>query len=299
MVSSIGSNGLAPYEIIQTQEAGLKIGETMKDLWNGEQYHSNSKLQESLARDFLSVLQKQIPPGSLLHAKFLDIGSGDGFVTSLLSEYFPKITTIGVDSSPDMVHFANGKFGSRGLSFNVDRAEELKTIGDEQIDAITSFSCLLWVKDLKNAFEAMHRVLKPGGWIGLQFPAEDYLPCAIDDAYAQILKEEPWKSYLSQKHEKLDWNNADLNSIRADLLDAGFKIEKIEFAYWNYRFPDKKSFRDCLAAGFQMLKVVPMHLHNACVDRLIDLYLEITAARQPADGSCVYEVNGLQIIARK
>lgn len=270
----------------------------MEDLWNGERYHSNSKLQETLARDFILIFQKYLPVFSP-NSKFLDVGCGSGSITNTLSHYFPKINTIGIDSSPSMVCFAKEKFKSSNLTFNVDDAEALKTIKDQQIDVITSFSCLLWVQNLKNAFNAMYRVLKPGGWIALQFPAEDYLPCAIDVAYARILNEEPWKPYLAANNRKVEWNNVDLRTIQNQLLEIGFEIKKIDFAYWNYQFKDRKSFTNCLEAGLQQLKVLPKDLHGACVERIIELYLEITADRQPHDGSCIYECNGLQIIGKK
>lgn len=268
------------------------------DLWEGKKYHQHSKLQTSLALDFLTILQKRFPsfpPNAL----FLDIGCGNGLVTSLLPNFFPDIDILGIDSSPDMVTFANKEFGREFLNFKVDRAEELKTIKDGQIDAIVSFSCLLWVHDLKSAFQAMQRVLKPGGWIGLQFPVEDYRASAIDEAYAQLLTEEPWKTHFGQKHKEVEWNSADFKMIHKWLLDAGFQLEKIEFAYWSYPFENKQALKDTLSAGFQHFKILPPDLHEAAINRVTDIYLEKSATRQPKDGSCIYECNGLQIIGRK
>lgn len=274
-----------------------KMKKPPSDLWDGERYHSNSKLQEKIALDFLAILQKRFPKFPP-KTKFLDIGSGNGLITSLLPDFFPQIEIIGIDSSADMVRFANEQFKTSLLHFQQDNAETLNTIDDQSIDVAVSFSCLLWVHNLKSAFAAISRVLKPGGWIGLQFPAEDYLPCAIDDAYAQVVNEEHWKDYFFQKHQKVNWNTFDLKTIQQMLLDCGFKIETIQFAYWHFPFKDKTYLRNFLGAGLQQLKILPPHLQDSCLDRLVEIYLKKSASIQPKSG-CIYDCNSLQIIGQR
>ena len=222
----------------------------MTDLWNGETYHAHSKLQEKLATDFLAALQK-IFPVFPAQSQILDVGCGDGLVTSKISQFFPLIETIGIDSSADMVQFATQNFKSADVRFQVDNAEVLKTIGDTEIAAVVSFNCLLWVQDLKRAFKAIHRVLKPGGWIGLLFPAEDHQESAIDDAYAQVTREDAWKTYFSQTGKEINWNCHDLEAIRGMLLTVGFELQKIEFHHWSFPFENKTALRNLFAAGFQ------------------------------------------------
>ncbi len=106
-------------------------------LWNADSYDVHSKLQQTSAEQFLKLLNKQFSLKK--NASLLDVGSGTGRTSQLVFNYFPEIHLTGIDSSKEMVDFANRHFGSSKTSFFHDRAEELKEINEESFDAAVSF----------------------------------------------------------------------------------------------------------------------------------------------------------------
>jgi ubiquinone/menaquinone biosynthesis C-methylase UbiE len=155
-------------------------GEIMA-FWEAEYYDKNSKLQQEIAQNFLNLLKEKFEDFPF-HCHLLDIGCGTGRVTKSIQSRFPKGRTTGVDASKEMIEFAIQNFSTANVHFYQDRAEELKVINNSSIDGIVSFSSLHWVHDHGAAFRAMHRVLRPGGQIGLTFCAETDIDDPLDHA---------------------------------------------------------------------------------------------------------------------
>ena len=165
-------------------------------LWKAKVYDENSRLQFKITENFLTILQNRFNLDLPAHAQLLDVGCGTGRNTELLMRMFPRVTIKGIDASREMIDFANQLYANSQTDFSLDRAEELKTVGSESIDALTSFSCLHWVHDLPKAFHAMHRVLKRGGRMALMFAADTGYDDPIDRAYAQAIQEKPMETFF-------------------------------------------------------------------------------------------------------
>lgn len=96
------------------------------------------------------------------NSNVLDYGCGSGYGTSLLKQFYNKVT--GVDVSPDAISFCKNTYKSEGLDFILISNGNLP-FGSEQFDLITSFQVFEHVPDeyaenyLKNIFDS----LKPGG----------------------------------------------------------------------------------------------------------------------------------------
>ncbi len=259
-------------------------------LWDADCYDENSKLQQTIAENFLSLLQKRFKLKK--NGRLLDVGCGAGRTTKLIFQYFPEIQILGVDASKEMIDFASRKYANRNLSFSVDRAEELETVETESVDAVVSFFCLHWVKDQESAFKSMFRVLKPGGWIGLMFAAETGWDDPIDRAYAESIAEEPWKEFFKRPAKEADWYIADVWKIRAQLETCGFEVVFQEAQHSDYSFDSKDAFVSWVKASFQQLKLLPLDLQEGCARRIVDAYLQSTADLQPEGPRCIYHVEG-------
>lgn len=86
--------------------------------------------------------------------KILDVGCGDGTVTSeLLFNMFPRKnhTLIGSDKLINMVNFAKTTFTRDGLSFrHLDiETKSLPRDMEENFDHVFSFNCLQWIEDVE------------------------------------------------------------------------------------------------------------------------------------------------------
>lgn len=89
----------------------------------------------------------------------LDLGSGTGYFTDLLSGSYQKV--IGLDFSNKMLHFAKE---NRNKNIYWLEADALSMpLQDDSIDFIYSNLVLQWCNPLEDAISEIMRVLKPGG----------------------------------------------------------------------------------------------------------------------------------------
>jgi SAM-dependent methyltransferase len=97
----------------------------------------------------------------------LDIGTGTGrlaeFVASLVG---PNGQVIGIDPLAGRIEIARLR-QSDNLQFQTGRAEDLSRFDDRQFDAVYLNSVFHWIADKSGALREIHRVLKPGGRLGL------------------------------------------------------------------------------------------------------------------------------------
>src|SRR5438876_8896142 len=105
----------------------------------------------------------------------LDVGAGDGLIAfgalPLVGETGKVVFS---DVSQDLLDV------SRGLARELDavdrcefvltRAEDLAPIADESVDVVTTRSVVIYVEEKQRAFDAFHRVLRPGGRLSMFEP---------------------------------------------------------------------------------------------------------------------------------
>jgi arsenite methyltransferase len=97
----------------------------------------------------------------------LDVGAGTGrlaeFVAGLVG---PQGRVIGIDPLESRIDIARLR-QSATLTFETGRVEDLSRFGDGQFDAVYLNSVFHWIAEKGSALQEVHRVLKPGGRIGL------------------------------------------------------------------------------------------------------------------------------------
>ena len=97
----------------------------------------------------------------------LDIGTGTGrlaeFVAGLLGR---QGRVIGIDPLESRIDIARLR-QSKTLTFETGHAEDLSRFGDGQFDAVYLNSVFHWIAEKDRALREIHRVLKPGGRLGL------------------------------------------------------------------------------------------------------------------------------------
>lgn len=98
----------------------------------------------------------------------LDAGCGTGLLAALMSAQAGQSGQVtGIDQSPHMLELAATRCDALG---NVTLHQGDITNLDFDTDSFDAASCiqtLLYVKDVDSALEELHRVLKPGGRIGI------------------------------------------------------------------------------------------------------------------------------------
>lgn len=145
----------------------------------------------SLAQDTPALAQAYEEAGILQfhHGKFLigplalkagdhvlDIGAGTGRLTEFAAGIVgPAGRVIGIDPLEHRIAIARLR-QTKNLTFDTGRAEDLSRFDDNAFDAVYLNSVLHWIEDKTQALREIHRVLKPGGRLGLnvQDPAKPH-----------------------------------------------------------------------------------------------------------------------------
>ena len=125
-------------------------------------YDEVSNSQFDNGRRLLKELQLQ--PG----ATVLDIGCGTGRLGfHVLEQIGPTGRFIGIDPLPERIALANGKNRHQNAEFRTGIAEELGFLESASVDLVYLSAVFHWVTDKPRALAEIHRVLKPGGRVGL------------------------------------------------------------------------------------------------------------------------------------
>lgn len=125
--------------------------------WNAERYARISELQKMMATEALSVLTLAGDE------RILDVGCGEGAITSEIAARVPQGAVVGIDASRDMIRFARAHFPSAGyanLRFDVADARTLPFANE--FDLVVSFNVLHWIPDQDAALHSIRRAMRSG-----------------------------------------------------------------------------------------------------------------------------------------
>lgn len=130
--------------------------------WDATQYSAQSQAQAAWGDEVIARLALQ-PADHVL-----DVGCGEGKITARIAERVPEGRVVGVDSSVEMIRFANERFGTNPgrLCFEVMDASQL-TFRNE-FDAVFSNAALHWVEDHAPVLRGIHSALREGGRVCMQ-----------------------------------------------------------------------------------------------------------------------------------
>ena len=127
----------------------------------------------------------RLRPGDTL----LDVGTGDGLIAfGALERLGPSGRVIFSDISQDLLDYCRKAADAEGLlarcAFVLAAADRLTGVADASVDAVTTRSVLIYVKDKAAALREFHRVLKPGGRVSLFEPINVLMSAADPDRFS-------------------------------------------------------------------------------------------------------------------
>lgn len=132
------------------------------DTWNPSQYE---KFRSERTEAFLDLLALVEPRPGL---SAIDLGCGTGELTSLLHSRTQAGSTLGIDTSDAMLGQSKAR-ARQGLEFrklSIERAG-----GAGRFDLVFSNAALHWVDDHAATLRGLKALLKPGGQLAVQIPA--------------------------------------------------------------------------------------------------------------------------------
>jgi trans-aconitate 2-methyltransferase len=158
--------------------------------WNPDQY---DRFKEERSRPFYDLLALVEPPKERRTMRAVDLGCGTGDLTAVLHRELGAKETVGVDSSISMLEKSPTSDGA--LRFEqADIAAYAGAAREQGFDLVFSNAALHWVGDHPALFAKLRTMLKPGGQLAVQMPANFDHPShtvaaevAREPAFAPIL----------------------------------------------------------------------------------------------------------------
>lgn len=190
--------------------------------WDAKEYQKSSSAQQKWARELITKMGLQ---GS---EAVLDMGCGDGKVTSEIATHLKTGCIVGIDSSIDMIELATKTFPIKehpNLHFKLKDFQDINY--ESKFDLIFSNAALHWIKGHGNILKQIQKSLKPDGRILIQMGGKGNAEKILDIA-DELINEERWNDYFNgftfpygfygpEIYNK--WlNEANLKPVRVELI---------------------------------------------------------------------------------
>ena len=188
-----------------------------------ETYDRHARPQQALAESVVSMLPETHPE------QILELGSGTGLLTRLLTERFPDVRIDALDVAEQMVAHSRAAF-HRFPQINWIVGDAQTYWGDDRYPLIVSSSALHWVNDLRATFENIFQSLEPGGIFALGMMLQGTLK-ELHNLRIEIAPEKTPRQSLPTYEE-----------TKACLQSTGFTLKRRKHSEEEIIYSDAKSF---------------------------------------------------------
>ena len=199
----------------------LKPMETFES-WDPKTYNQFAAEREQPFWDLVHLLEPSEP------GRVIDLGCGDGRLTTALSESISARRVLGIDNSNAMIEAARSRATNR-VSFEVGDIGRWHETGG--VDLVFANASLQWVPDHVATITRWADALEQGGQLAIQVPANaDHPSHLIAAAVADELLDEPPPDAVAQ--------NVLLPEQYAELLDElGFRRQHVRLQVYLHHLP--------------------------------------------------------------
>ena len=189
---------------------------TQQDLeWNGDAYHRLSDFQYDAAMELTDLLCLRGDE------RILDAGCGSGRITREILKRVPHGAIVGVDISGSMLQTARREVVAQpGQSIDFLQRDLQNFTELSELDGLFSNMAIHFVHDHALLFKNFAKMLKPGGWIALQFGSSEQNNPVLTEVF-DTLNAPPFGDYLKAK--AFHFVGSDRATTREQLENAGFK----------------------------------------------------------------------------
>lgn len=156
----------------------------------------------------------------------VDLGCGPGTLTAALARRWPEAEVRGIDSSAEMIEAARALPDAGGrLSFAPGDVRDFAPDGG--VDVIVSNAVLQWVPDHLAVLTRWAGLLRPGGWLAVQVPANFDQPS--HRAIRELADADRWRPLLAGV--RLNRQSAEAAQYADLLARSGLEVDAWETTY--------------------------------------------------------------------
>ncbi|XP_030020600.2 juvenile hormone acid O-methyltransferase [Manduca sexta] len=218
----------------------------------GDEIELYNRMNNMTRYDVELCLQEYSPRFNWLkkNARIIDIGSGDGSVTTILSTFIPSDyeVLVGADINPKSVKFANDNYGNKRIKFvQLDIEGMLPDDMKESFDHVFSFYTFHWVDNHQKAFINIHNILQKDGEVFAIF----LLFCDIYLIFEMLAKTKKWAPWMPNFDKfpspYYDFLDPDVHVAKM-LKNIGFNVLDVRCKQKTYYYESVDVFKDVLTA---------------------------------------------------
>jgi arsenite methyltransferase len=154
----------------------------------------------------------------------LDVGCGTGLLAQHVAELVgPAGAVVGIDPLPLRIEIAQRKRRDN-LSFRVGNANALGEFADASFDVVYLNAVFHWLPEKLGPLAEFHRVLKPGGRLGLSTGEKG--SNTLRALRKRVLSREPYRQFPDSEDDVA--HNVSADDLRKLLRQSGFELELLE-----------------------------------------------------------------------
>uniref|UniRef100_A0A1A9WKH6 Juvenile hormone acid O-methyltransferase n=1 Tax=Glossina brevipalpis TaxID=37001 RepID=A0A1A9WKH6_9MUSC len=233
---------------------------------------------EQILKEYSYLLQWQLNGQDNL----IDIGSGSGdvlkdFIYPLMPRNFGRL--VGSDISSKMCKYARKTYKlDERCDFrilDIATEKELPIDLQGQFDHVTSFYCLHWVQNQRQALRNVYDLLRSeGGDCLLVFLVDN----PIYDVYLSLSKSSKWSSYMADVERFIcPFHRIEKpqNKFAAMLREEGFNHIKTELHHKTYDYKGVDILKDNIEAVCPFLERIPRHQHSEFWEDFFNIIIDL------------------------
>jgi trans-aconitate methyltransferase len=199
--------------------------------WNPQNYHRHSSEQQKWAHELIEKLHLTGDE------HLLDIGCGEGKVTTAIASRLRRGRVVGVDKSNEMVSFARMNFPASNLTFMQMDASALTF--DAQFDVVFSNAALHWIVDHRPVLRGIASALTSGGRSLLQMGGKANA-AEILEVVTAVMQWPEWREYFAEFQFHYGFYAPD--EYREWLIEAGLEPQRLELIPKDMAHPSIDAF---------------------------------------------------------
>ncbi|HEX7474920.1 MAG TPA: methyltransferase domain-containing protein [Dehalococcoidales bacterium] len=254
--------------------------------FDGEAYKQSSNHQKEWGNRIIAEFQLNG------NENILDLGCGDGALTSQLAELVPQGFVLGIDASRGMIAVA-GKLSQQNLEFRLQDIDSMDY--QEEFDLVFSNATLHWVKDHRRLLVSSYRCLKKNGVLRFNFGADGN--CSYFNKFAKEAIGLPEFSNYFRTFE-WPWYMPVLDEYEKLVKEFPFTEIKVWGEIADRYFPDKETLIKWVdqPSIVPFLESIPELEKPGFRDYVVKKMLEETLQN---DGRCFETFRRINLLAKK